>query len=107
MFKVLGGTCGAVLIFGLPAALLMQYSHGKTVRARRVASQLQQRLLEEGDEGSEGAGASEAGATTQSYDYRSSKLFWTGSVLLGFCMLLVAITLLETCISLTRSATQL
>jgi len=55
MFQLIGGTCGAILIFGMPGGLLMGYArqkHGRPQLQRQHSGQQQQQQEEE--EGQQG-----------------------------------------------------
>ena len=98
VFSLIGGSCGAFFIFGMPGALLLQYAYSKHLSAQEQQQQqqegLQQSLLEGG-----GDGACAGGAGSR-YHYLASKLWWAGCGLLGLALGLLALTVF----SLTAAA---
>ncbi|PRW56012.1 AAAP family transporter: amino acid [Chlorella sorokiniana] len=104
IFKVVGGTCGNVLILFMPGCLLVQYARSKHVESRKrrqllaEAAQLEAPLLNGGAGGAAGAsGEAAEPALPPLYSLWWSKLFWSGVVLLllsaGLAVLTVYTTL--------------
>lgn len=83
MFKVIGGTCGGILIFGMPGALLLSHALRK-----QQAAALGLQLLPPG------WGAHEAGGQQRrrAYGVWGSKLWWAGLALVLFAAALAAAT---------------
>ena len=109
IFKLLGGTCGSVLIFMMPGALLVQYAAGKHRQSRQQrweqeqqGQHLREPLLaaaaEDGGGGNGGGGAAAAGGLAQPplYSLWCSKLFWSGVMLLLISVALGLLTIATT-----------
>lgn len=101
ILKLVGGTCGAMLIFLMPGALLVQYSLTKH-RASRRQQPLREPLLpggeaaaEAGDSGAHTPHGQQHVHATEAFSLWWSILFWTAIVLLllgSFVALLAIIT---------------
>lgn len=94
IFKLVGGTCGSLLILAFPGALLVQYSRGKQRQQQQQWQQaqggLQEALL---------MSAAEAGVTGRAvppYRLWCSKYFWSGVVLLLLSVILCTLTVITT-----------
>jgi hypothetical protein len=107
IFKLLGGTCGSVLIFMMPGALLAQYAASKHRQSRQQQlQQLREPLLAAaaeaaaegggGDDGSGGVAAAGGLAQPPLYSLWCSKLFWSGMVLLLISVALGLLTIATT-----------
>lgn len=97
IFKLVGGTCGSVLILAMPGCLLIAYARSKATATARCPSPLHQPLL---------AAAAEAGAgwgpepgerpAVQPYRLWRSKLYWSGILLLVLSAALTVLTIATT-----------
>lgn len=83
VFKIVGGTNGALLIFGLPGAMLMKYAHDKVVASGVAADAVRPLLSAEGTE------------EQPRYRLLTSKLWWAGIGLVMLCMLVLTLTIIS------------
>ncbi|KDD75444.1 hypothetical protein H632_c683p2 [Helicosporidium sp. ATCC 50920] len=97
VFKVIGGTNGAVLIFTLPGLMLIKYSYAKHLEWQRYLDaqrgdapreSARDALLPPAD-----ADASRYASLPQPYHYLSSKLWWSGVALVAFSVAVCIVSL--------------
>jgi len=104
VFSLTGGVCGSAIILGMPGLLLVQYAWKKqeaSLNSRQVASfPILSSLLEEGEEeeqeGQQEAPAAFRGNGITTYNALTSKLFWSGVVLVISSAILIVYTIVAT-----------
>ncbi|KAL4457498.1 hypothetical protein ABPG75_012363 [Micractinium tetrahymenae] len=97
IFKLVGGTCGSVLILTMPGCLLVAYARSKALGSRR-ASCLREPLLPAAAEAGAavGDGAVQGEGSMQPYCLWQSKLFYSGLLLLALSVALTVLTIATT-----------
>lgn len=96
IFSLIGGTCGSVIILGLPGVLLIKYALNKRragwVDLQRAANGTPHDTDEDSDEAD---GTDPQHILYIEYHVWQSKLFWTGMLLVAACLGLVCYTILR------------
>jgi hypothetical protein len=90
VFSLVGGTCGSLIIMGLPGAALVRYAWGKHQRSRQ-GGHLGRPLLGEEDR----VGGPAAGEGVRLYHAWRSKLFAAGVMLCAASAALVVFTVAQ------------
>lgn len=96
IFKLVGGTCGSVLILAMPGCLMVTYARSKTLAATRRASPLHAPLMATADEAVTAAGSRTVSGGLQAvrpYSLWRSKLYCCGILLLGLSIALTVLTI--------------
>ncbi|PSC71694.1 AAAP family transporter: amino acid [Micractinium conductrix] len=103
VFKVIGGSCGAFFIFGMPGALLLQYAYNKHLHLQDGSlliyrqTTVEAPLLGGGEGGEPSAGESQraqhAQQASRDHHFLLSKLWWAGCALILLGLGLLALTL--------------
>lgn len=91
VFKVVGGTNGAVLIFGLPGAMLMKYAYDKAQQSREATAAGPAAPLLAPPAAADGR----APGGEEPYRLATSKLWWAGIGLVTLCLSVLALTVVS------------
>ncbi|KAL4856165.1 Proline dehydrogenase 1 [Chlorella vulgaris] len=94
MFQLIGGTCGGVLMLGVPGALLMQYSYSKHRDALKLLTFMNEPLLMPAAEEEGSETGREPAQQPGPPGLLWSKLWWTGAVLQVMTVALAVLTVL-------------
>jgi sodium-coupled neutral amino acid transporter 7/8 len=83
IFSVVGGTCGSVIIFGVPGVLLLKYSYGKRLKPIKAEEEATLRATD-----STSLHACDSNEEFAVKHLLKSKLYWTGWLLLIICIVI-------------------
>jgi len=96
VFSLTGGVCGSSIILGMPGLLLVQYAWKKQGVSFPLLGSLLEEGAEEEQEGQQNAAATSRGSVDATYNVWTSKLFWSGTVLIVACVTLIVHTIAAT-----------